>query len=330
MGITHHVATTGFSVSDLVRVGAELALGVAPVDLSAQSVETPIYAGTLLAHEVQPGLTATAFDVTYLSTREFVVDMQPALVCGLLFRGDADPMEVGSHGSVVQRFERPVLYGFGKTTRCRRMCIADRHCRTAGFILRRSFFERFGGDIADDGLSVLRDFLDVDFRTEALARSPRLVEIANRALDHPYTGELGQLFLESNTLSYLVEVAELLKQERRVVALMGRRHYDRVMEARDILDADLIAPPRTLELARRVGVNVTTLQANFKAVFDTTIFGYVRDQRLLMARALLIDHGLTIAEAGYRVGFASPAAFTAAYRRRFGHPPGKELAREQR
>ncbi|WP_204307429.1 hypothetical protein, partial [Enterobacter hormaechei] len=77
----------------------------------------------------------------------------------------------------------------------------------------------------------------------------------------PYNGELGQLFLESNTLSYVVEVAELLKQERRLVALIGRRHFERVMEARDILDADLVAPPRTLELARRVGVNVTTLQA---------------------------------------------------------------------
>jgi AraC-like DNA-binding protein len=328
MGITHHVSTDRFTVSDLVRMGAELSLGVKPVDVSPRSMETPIYSGRLLAHEVQPGLTATAFDVTYLSDQAFVVEMKAALVCGILLGGDPDWLEIGSSGRVIPRLEQPVLYGFGETMRCRRTCVAQRHCRMAGFILKPDFFDRFGDDIADDGLAVLREFVGAEFRTEALARSPRLVEIASRSLDHPYNGQLGQLFLESNTLSYVVEVAELLKQERRLVVQIGRRHYDRVIEARDILDADLIAPPRTLELARRVGVNVTTLQANFKAVFGTTIFGYVRDQRLLMARVLLLDHGLTVAEVGYRVGFASPAAFTAAYRRHFGHPPGKEAARD--
>lgn len=240
MGITHHVSTNGFTISDLVRMGAEQALGVTPVDVSPRGMDTPIYSGTLLAHEVQPGLTATAFDVTYLLDQEFVVDMQAALVCGILLRGDPDTMEIGNIAQVAPRFEQPVLYGFGQAMRCRRHCVANRHCRMAGFILRPDFFDRFGDDITDDGLSVLRDFTTVEFRTEALARSPKLVEIANRSLDHPYNGELGQLFLESNTLSYVVEVAELLKQERRLVALIGRRHFERVMEARDILDADLV------------------------------------------------------------------------------------------
>lgn len=76
-----------------------------------------------------------------------------------------------------------------------------------------------------------------------------------------------------------------------------------------------------LDLARRLGANVTTLQANFKAAFGTTIFGYVRNRRLEMARVLLLDHGLGVAEAGYRVGFTNASAFTAAYRRHFGHSP---------
>jgi AraC-like DNA-binding protein len=44
----------------------------------------------------------------------------------------------------------------------------------------------------------------------------------------------------------------------------------------------------------------------------------------MMARVLLVEHHLSIAEAGYRVGFSSPSAFTAAYRRHFGYPPGRE------
>lgn len=121
----------------------------------------------------------------------------------------------------------------------------------------------------------------------------------------------------------------MLAHKSRLVALIGKRHYDRIMEARDILDANLAKPPKTLELTKLVGVNLTTLHANFKTVFGTTIFGYVRAQRLEMARMLLIEHHLTVAEAGYRVGFASPSAFAVAYRRHFGNPPSNDARRGQ-
>jgi AraC-like DNA-binding protein len=174
---------------------------------------------------------------------------------------------------------------------------------------------------------MLNCFVTPKFQTRILPRSPRLVEIARRNLDHAYTGALGELFLESNTLAFVIEVADLLKEESRKVALIGRRHYDRAMEVRDILDANLASPPRILELAERVGMNVTTLQASFKTVFATTIFGYVRTQRLLIAQALLTEYGKSVAEVGYKVGFSNAAAFSAAYRRYFGHSPRKDIVR---
>ena len=320
-------STEGFTGSDLVRLGAHLSLGVTPADLTPRAMETPIYAGRLLAHEVQAGLTITATDVTYLTDQDFVVDVEPSLICGILIDGHDEGVEVGHHGYVSRVRERPVLYGFRSAQRCRRTSVRAQRCKSAGFLLKPAFFDRFGDVVTDDGLLTLRDFATADFRTMTLARSARLIEIARRILDHPYNGSLGELFLESSALAFVVETAEQLKQERSKIALIGRRHYERVMEARDIIDADLVATPTSLELARQVGVSVTTLQANFKSVFGTTIFGYVRDQRLLMARVLLTEHGLTAAEAGYRVGFSSPAAFSAAFRRRFGRPPGQEAGR---
>ena len=317
----------GFTPSDLVRLGASLTIGVTPANMSGDLMNTPVYSGRLLAHEVQPGLTVTGNDITYLADQEFVLDVEPSLICGILLGGDDQGAYIGETGFARRAFERPVLIGFSSTMRYRRLCVREQHCRAAGFVLKPAFFERFGDAVSDDGLAILRDFSRAAFRTETLARAPKLVETARRILDHPYSGPLGQLFLESSTLSLVVEVAGLLHRERRMMALVGRRHYDRVMEARDILDADLIEPPSSLQLARRVGVSLTTLQANFKTVIGTTIFGYVRDQRLAMARVLLIEHGLSASEAGYRVGFSSPAAFTTAYRRRFGLPPGRETAR---
>jgi AraC-like DNA-binding protein len=329
MKVIQLVRTDCFTVSDVLRIAAERSLIIEPSGNPAKYLKTPVFSGRMLACEVQPGLLASAFDLTYLSDQEFLVDAKPSLMCAVLLQGDDDSMEVCGYGNVVRRLDRPVLVGFSKTTRCRRQLEAHRRCCGAGFTLQSHFFDRFGEHVTEDGLSVLRDFCATEFRTETLARSRRLLEVAHRSLDHPYNGHLGELFLESNTLSFVVEVARLLEHEQQMVAQIGRSHYDRVMEAREILDSDLTTPPRTIDLARQLGTNVTTLQAHFKIVVGTTIFGYVRDQRLLMARVLLIDHHIPIAEAGYRVGFSSPAAFTAAYRRRFGHPPGKETLRHR-
>lgn len=324
MTMQNLIPSRGMSTSDLIRLGAEFSLGAQPVDVSPRELDTPLYTGRLLAHEVQPGLTVTASDVTYVGRQDMIVDMEPTLLCGVMLTGCTIETEVVGHGRVTRLPGHAYLMGFGRTVRYCSPVAPGQRFRTAGFILKPSFFDRFGDNLADDGLAVLRDFVVGDFRAEMLPRSPRLLEIARLCLEHPYSGQLGQLFLESNALAYVVEVAELLKQERRVIALIGRRQYERVLEAREILDSDLVNTPTSLQLARRVGVNVTTLQANFKAAFGTTIFGYVRDQRLMMARVLLREHGLGVAEAAHRVGFARPSAFSAAYRKHFGHSPRGE------
>jgi AraC-like DNA-binding protein len=298
-----------------------------PTSHPPSTLETPIFSGRLLTYEVEAGLTASAHDITYLADHEFVVDVEPSTMCAVLLQGDDDVMDVGGHGTIFRHREHPVIVGFASTTTCRRPFRAHQRCYGAGFAIKPSFFDRFERHLTDGGLAVLRSFQSTGFRSEALPRSPRVLELARQFLDQPYSGALAELFLECNALSFVLEVAKLLEHERTMVAHIGRGHYDRAMEAREILDKNLIAPPRSLDLARQLGTNITTLQANFKLVFGRTIFSYVREQRLLMARVLLLEHAISVAETGYRVGFSSPAAFTAAYRRMFGHPPGKETMR---
>ncbi len=320
----YYKESEGFALSHLLQKGAEALLGVRPVDRTAASLTTPLFSGRLLAHTVHPGLIATACDVTYTADCELVVEMEAALMCCIQLDGDRECMEVGTFGCVAKCLGRPVLVGIGKKAVCRRTLVARQCTCDMGFLLRPTFFDRFGPQVADDELRILHDFVHADFQTETLMRSSRLVDIARHTLNHSYNSQLSELFLESNTLAFVIEIANLLKNEARHVAKIGRRHYDRVMEARDILDNRIVSPPSTLELARLVGGNVTTLQAHFKRVFGTTIFGYVRSQRLLMARHMLIEHRLDIAEVGYKVGFSTPSAFSAAYRRHFGYPPTQE------
>jgi AraC-like DNA-binding protein len=320
------LSTDRLVVSDLVRAAAQISLNLKPANSLIQNLQNPVMSGRLLAYQVRPGLTASAHDVTYLSDQDFTVDMEPSLMCAVLLQGHGDVMRVSGHGEVSRSLGRPVIVGSSERTTWEWPMRKMQRCCGSGFTLTPAFFDRFGEHVAHDGLATLRKFCSAPFSTQSLTQSPQLLDLARRALDHPYEGPLGELFLECNTLAFVVEVAKLLDDESRLVRQIGRTHYDRVIEAREMLDANLVEPPRTLDLARHVGTNITTLQADFKAIVGMTIFRYVSEQRLLMARVLLVEHGVSVAEAGYRVGFSSPAAFTAAYRRSFGHSPGKETS----
>ena len=320
----------GYTAERLIRESAEMSLGVTPINVSANTMTTPLFSGKLLVREVQPGLVLTASDIEYRCGDELTVQVESALICGVLLDGEAERMHIGRFGSVEKSLERPVLFGVSESTECTRSPHDSYACKDAGFMVRPTFFERFDDDITDEGLGDLNFFLQQPFASRTLMRAPKVLDIAANLLDHPYNGPLGALFLESSALQFVIEIARMLRTENAYIAEIGRRHYERVMAAREILDHRLINPPSTLDLAREVGSNVTTLQRNFKKVFSTTIFGYVRAQRLRMARVLLAENGLTAAETGQRVGFASASAFAAAYRRHFGHPPSSDRNRNRK
>lgn len=329
MRVIYPNSDSEYSIADIARGSAVLAPSVR-VKANAQEAEEvrgPAISGFLLANEVQPGLFATGHRAIYLDDFNVEIEVGSSLVCGVLLGGEAEPLHVSGQKPIHYTIERPLLIGFGKPVRSAGCWKAGQENTFAGFTLQQAFFERLGGHVSDDGLSRLHDLLTSDFSAMALPRSQRLIEIAQQNLSHPYDGRLGELFLEANTLAFVIETARLMEEAERVAGLVGRKQYDRVMQAREILDANLADPPKSLDLARQVGVCLTTLQTNFKAAFGQSIFGYVRRQRLDLSRRLLRDTELSVAEIGYRVGFSNAAAFTAAYRRQYGFPPTKEAGR---
>lgn len=330
MGAATTAIVGDFSVSDLLREAAERSIALDVTIKSSAPVQTPSMSGMLKADEVQPGLLMSGYDITYLSDGAFAVDVEPSVLCTVLLDGQADPMTIEGHPPVSHLPECVEVLGFGSRLSCARSLTAGQRSRAFGITVRPAFLERFASSVADGDIAPLGDFLAPGFRRTTLPRLANVLEIANQILDHPYGGGLASLYHESHSLRFLLEIAIALKDQERLRKRIGQLEHRRACKAREILDGRLVDPPKALDLAREVGVNLTTLQANFKAVFGTTIFGYVRAQRLKMSRIMIIEHGLRVAEAGLRVGFSNPAAFTAAYRRHFGHPPtvdqGRRLA----
>lgn len=281
----------------------------------------------MVATEVHPGLFASARDVVFLKDDQLTLETDRGVSCGILLEGTCSPIELKDHAPLSFEVEKPLVFGAGRRTTSTSSWKAREHQAFAGFLLLPSFFDRFGSSITDDGLDQLHALCEGEFRAIALPKMRKLSMLARQLLDQPYSAQLNGLYVESNTLAFVVGVAESLGSMSRIVEAIGRRQYERVMDAVGILEDNIASPPTTLGLARQVGINVSTLQRHFRAAFGIGIFGYVRRLRLEQARSLLLNTDLPVGEVGHQVGFASHAAFSAAYRRQFGDTPSRDSGR---
>jgi AraC-like DNA-binding protein len=105
------------------------------------------------------------------------------------------------------------------------------------------------------------------------------------------------------------------------LALVGRAtrwiqgHFDQVIRIDD--------------LAEDVGMSVSSLNRQFRAVTTLSPLQYQKQLRLQKARIQLIADSRDVASIGYSVGYDSPSQFSREYRRMFGSPPGEDAARLQ-
>jgi len=105
---------------------------------------------------------------------------------------------------------------------------------------------------------------------------------------------------------------------------LSTSEVERLQEARRILLASLSDAPDLATLARQVGLNIRKLTTGFDALFGATPSSFLQAARLDAAHRMIATGEWGIAQAAWRVGY-TPAAFSTAFRRRFGIPPSHLL-----
>ncbi|MEM8780283.1 MAG: AraC family transcriptional regulator [Cyanobacteria bacterium P01_G01_bin.49] len=154
--------------------------------------------------------------------------------------------------------------------------------------------------------------------------TPEMNTVLQRILNCTYQGIIKRAFLESKVIELMSLVLdhEVAIQQGEVKKFsLKPEQIERIHYAKEILLQDLSNPPSLGELARQAGLNDFLLKQGFHQVFNTTVFGELRSHRLEIAKQLLAEQDISIADAGYRVGYASLASFSQAFKRKFGISP---------
>ena len=86
-------------------------------------------------------------------------------------------------------------------------------------------------------------------------------------------------------------------------------------------------PLRIGEIARQCGMSVSGFHHHFKSVTSMSPLQFQKQIRLQEARRLMLGEELDAASAGHRVGYEDPAYFSRDYKKLFGAPPQRDIAR---
>ncbi len=161
------------------------------------------------------------------------------------------------------------------------------------------------------------------FHQSLRQNSPAMQQALRQILSCPYGGLLRRMYLESKVLELLVlQIAAWTECSSQIDhPTLRSQDIELIHEAAAILLQNWMDPPSLMELARQVGINDFKLKQGFRHVFGTTVFGYLLTYRMEQAKQLLLNSRLSVAEIARRVGYISPSAFSAAFRRHTGIPP---------
>jgi AraC family transcriptional activator of pyochelin receptor len=142
--------------------------------------------------------------------------------------------------------------------------------------------------------------------------------------DCPFRGELRTIYLQAKAMELLVLQCTQLEERKvstgRVLKLSGNDR-SKIHAARDIITENIQDPPSLTQLARLVGINDFKLKAGFKIEFSNTVFGYLNNLRLDIAKRDLLQKNKSLTEIAYETGYSSLSHFSNAFKKRYGVSP---------
>jgi AraC-like DNA-binding protein len=86
-------------------------------------------------------------------------------------------------------------------------------------------------------------------------------------------------------------------------------------------------PLKIEDTARKLGMSVSGFHQHFKSVTAMSPLQFQKQIRLQEARRLMLGENMDVANASFRVGYEDPSYFSREYKKLFGIPPHRDMAR---
>jgi len=176
---------------------------------------------------------------------------------------------------------------------------------------------RFGENVLNRNAAILS--------VNNLPMDATMMNLVNNILHCRYKDGLKKMYLLSKSIEFLVLQAETCNAAQAPIYEYVKTKYDQecIMYAREYIMNHLEEPPGLSELAKIIGINEYKLKRGFKEMFGNTVFGYLANARLEIAKNNLLENKKTVSEIAAELGYSSLQHFSSAFKEKFGISPGK-------
>jgi AraC-like DNA-binding protein len=201
---------------------------------------------------------------------------------------------------------------------------------SAGYGLEVGRIRRlFGRDMPP----MLAGLLERDVGTSRMVAMPAdrpMRKLARNLFSRRLNGPLRALMMEGVVIQLLaLQVAAAAEQSPCQPQYgLSVRERRAIREARELLLADMRNPPSLGELATAAGITEKRLNAGFRALFGSTVYETLKNERLEHARIAFRSKKVPLKEIAFRVGYNHVSNFINAFTARYGAPPRQYLERK--
>lgn len=107
--------------------------------------------------------------------------------------------------------------------------------------------------------------------------------------------------------------------------LVDESNVAKIRQAKEIVIARMAEPPTLQEIADEIGLSLKKLKEGFKQIYGDSVFSFLLDYKLEVARKLLDSGHFNVNEVGLKVGYSTASHFITAFKKKYGVTPKKYI-----
>ena len=157
--------------------------------------------------------------------------------------------------------------------------------------------------------------------------SPSMAIVLNQIINYNLNANLRELYCKAKVyelLSLYFNRGEDVNVEQ-CPFLADESNVKKIKAAKDIVIQRIAEPPTLVELSSEIDLSLKKLKEGFKQIYGTTVYGFLFDYKMELARKLLESGAHNVNEVGLKVGYSTASHFIAAFKKHYGTTPKKYI-----
>ena len=173
----------------------------------------------------------------------------------------------------------------------------------------------------------IQAFIKKKISSEPWQPSNRVISLAEQIVNSADDNDpMQKLNIETKAFQIVHEALTTLLEhtpQKESICKKSTKSQVRANQIRNYLQTHFTEPFSLEQISASLGMSISSMQADFKKTYGTTVADFNRLLRLEYGKRLIERDGKSISEAAYQSGYTSPASFSTAFKKVFGFSPSQ-------